>query len=64
MACLRSERRQRSAALQRRLFDQFTLLNAKGERKSLHDIFIQDFEKYPPQEPANVLPQNCFSKPI
>lgn len=48
MACLRSERRQRSAALQRRLFDQFTLLNAKGERKSLHDIFIQDFEKIPP----------------
>ncbi len=36
---LRKERKERSAALQQWLFDQFVFLNAKGERRSLCDIF-------------------------
>lgn len=36
---LREERRRRSADLQRRLFDQFRLLNARGEERTLTDIF-------------------------
>lgn len=36
---LREERKQRSAALQQQLFDQYSFLNIAGERKSLHAIF-------------------------
>lgn len=45
---LRAERRQRSAALQRRLFDQFRLLNARGEERSLCDIFEEYTHHLPP----------------
>ncbi|MBL7719953.1 MAG: RNA pseudouridine synthase [Flavipsychrobacter sp.] len=36
---LRNERRDRSAALQNQLFEQYTFLNKDGESKSLYDIF-------------------------
>lgn len=35
----RKERREKSAALQKKIFDHFSFLNARGERKSLLNIF-------------------------
>lgn len=45
---LKSERKQRSAALQKKLFEQFRMLNAKGEVKDLCAIFEQTVHKVPP----------------
>ena len=45
---LREERKQRSSALQQWIFEQFRMLNAKGEEKNLYDIFYQEFELLPP----------------
>ncbi len=45
---LKQERRQRSAALQQRLFEQFRLLNAKGEMKNLCSIFQENGHPLPP----------------
>jgi tRNA pseudouridine32 synthase/23S rRNA pseudouridine746 synthase len=45
---LKEERRVRSFALQRKLFDSFRVLNASGEEKSLYDIFRQAAGKLPP----------------
>lgn len=45
---LKQERRQRSAALQQRLFEQFRLLNAKGETKDLCSIFRENDHSLPP----------------
>ncbi len=45
---LKAERKQRSAALQQRLFGQFRLLNARGEVKDLCDIFRHTAHKTPP----------------
>jgi tRNA pseudouridine32 synthase/23S rRNA pseudouridine746 synthase len=45
---LKAERKQRSAALQQKLFDQFQLLNALGETKGLCDIFKHTIHKTPP----------------
>lgn len=45
---LKRERKQRSAALQGRLFDQFVLLNAKGENRSLCGIFSRVGHPIPP----------------
>lgn len=42
------ERKQRSAALQERLFEQYTFLNAQGQRKSLRDIFRKAPQPDPP----------------
>jgi tRNA pseudouridine32 synthase/23S rRNA pseudouridine746 synthase len=39
VASLREERKQRSKALQQRLFEEFKFKNAKGEERSLYDIF-------------------------
>ena len=36
---LKQERKKRSAALQEKLFNQFRMLNAKGERKELCELF-------------------------
>lgn len=38
---LKDERKQRSAALQQRLFDSYELLNALGESRSVSDIFAE-----------------------
>lgn len=38
---LKKERRERSAALQQQLFEQYSFLNKNGKRKSLQDIFTQ-----------------------
>ena len=46
--CLRNERRQRSDSLQQWLFSQFVLLNARGESRSLTDIFRQTPQLVPP----------------
>ena len=45
---LAEERKARSFALQRRLFDSFRVLNAKGEERSLYDIFEETEGKLPP----------------
>lgn len=45
---LKNERKQRSAALQQKLFEQFRMLNAKGEIKDLCTIFEQTVHKIPP----------------
>ena len=46
--CLRNERRQRSDSLQQWLFSQFVLLNARGESRSLTDIFRHTPQLVPP----------------
>ena len=48
IAQLKQERRTRSAALQRRLFSSFVLLNAKGEERDLWDIFRAAGHPTPP----------------
>lgn len=45
---LRNERRERSAALQQQLFDQYTFLNMEGKTKSLHKIFSETVFVKPP----------------
>lgn len=45
---LKTERKERSVALQRKLFEQFRMLNAKGEVKDLYTIFEQTVQKVPP----------------
>ena len=44
----KAERRNRSAALQQKLFQQFNFLNAKGETKNLCAIFEETVQKTPP----------------
>jgi Pseudouridylate synthases, 23S RNA-specific len=48
ISALTEERKTRSFALQRRLFDSFRVLNAKGEERSLYDIFEEYEGKLPP----------------
>lgn len=45
---LKAERRNRSAALQQKLFQQFNFMNAKGETKNLCAIFEETVQKTPP----------------
>lgn len=45
---LKLERKSRSAALQKWLFDQFAMLNAHGDKRTLSDIFSQTNQKVPP----------------
>lgn len=45
---LKNERKSRSAALQQQLFEQFRLLNARGEVKDLCSIFAHTVHKIPP----------------
>lgn len=45
---LKAERKERSAALQQKLFGEFRMLNAKGEVKDLCTIFEQTVRKVPP----------------
>ena len=47
-AQLRQERKQRSDALQRWLFDHFAMVNAHGERRTLTDIFRPTPQQTPP----------------
>lgn len=44
----KKERKERSANLQQWLFDQFSVLNAKRESKSLREIFTHTVQKTPP----------------
>lgn len=44
----KTERRNRSNALQKRLFDEYTFLNANGERASLLSIFEKTEQQTPP----------------
>ena len=48
VAAMKEERKRRSAALQRWLFEQFKVLNAYGKEKSLLDIFAQHSGIIPP----------------
>lgn len=45
---LKNERKSRSATLQQQLFEQFCLLNARGEVKDLCSIFAHTVHKIPP----------------
>ena len=45
---LKAERKSRSAALQQKLFEQFRMLNARGEVKDLCTLFEQTVQKTPP----------------
>ncbi len=45
---LKTERKTRSAALQERLFKEYSFLNQAGEMKSLYDIFLPTAYKIPP----------------
>lgn len=45
---LKAERKTRSSALQQQLFEQFRILNAKGEFKDLCVLFEQTVQKVPP----------------
>ena len=48
VAAMKDERKRRSAALQRWLFEQFKVLNANGKEKSLLDIFAEYSGIIPP----------------
>lgn len=48
ISALKSERKTRSAALQQKLFEQFGMLNYRGELKNLCEIFGQTVHKTPP----------------
>ena len=48
ISALKSERKTRSAALQQKLFEQFGMLNYRGEIKNLCEIFGQTVHKTPP----------------
>ena len=48
IAALKRERKERSDALQRWLFDQFVMLNGNGERRTLTDIFAKTPQRVPP----------------
>lgn len=57
---LKTERKERSAALQQKLFGQFRMLNAKGEVKDLCTILSRLFRKYLPAVRVNVhYPSYC-----
>ncbi|MFN8325282.1 pseudouridine synthase [Flavobacterium sp.] len=45
---LKEERKAKSAALQKRLHDEYAFLNARGEIKNLHDIFSATKQQKPP----------------
>jgi len=45
---LKEERKAKSAALQKRLHDEYAFLNARGETKNLHDIFSATKQQKPP----------------
>lgn len=45
---LKKERKTRSVKLQNKLFEQFRLLNARGEERDLCDIFSSTLQKVPP----------------
>lgn len=45
---LKQERKRRSAALQRKLFEQFRILNARGEVKDLCELFAPTYQGAPP----------------
>jgi tRNA pseudouridine32 synthase/23S rRNA pseudouridine746 synthase len=48
IATLKEERHHRSDALQRWLFDHFVMLNDRGERRTLTDIFLNTPQRTPP----------------
>ena len=48
IARLKEERHRRSDALQRWLFDQFVMVNSRGERRTLTDIFALTPQRVPP----------------
>lgn len=45
---LKQERKRRSAALQRKLFEQFRILNARSEVKDLCELFAPTYQGAPP----------------
>ena len=61
---LKTERKERSAALQRRIFEHFDLLNANGEHRNLCQIFAPTVHRTPPAGAGNAPLQNCCNKPI
>ena len=59
ISALKSERKTRSAALQQKLFEQFGMLNYRGEVKNLCEIFGQTVHKTPPAGAGECAAPNC-----
>lgn len=64
ISALKSERKTRSAALQQKLFEQFGMLNYRGEVKNLCEIFGQTVHKTPPAGAGECAAPNCCNKLI
>lgn len=60
---LKTERKTRSAALQQQLFEQFRILNGKGETKNLCEIFKETTQQVPPAGAGDVQHPNCYNMP-
>lgn len=61
---MKIERKKRSATLQRKLLEQFQILNARGETKDLCRILHKLYKNFLQPEPVNVLLPNYSSMPI
>jgi tRNA pseudouridine32 synthase/23S rRNA pseudouridine746 synthase len=61
---LKNERKTKSEALQKRLFELFVVNNARGERRNLYDIFTRLSIASLRLARVNVLLPNCCSMPI
>lgn len=61
---MKIERKKRSATLQRKLFEQFQILNAHGETKDLCRILHKLYKNFLLPEPVNVQLPNYSNMPI
>ena len=61
---LKNERKSRSATLQQQLFEQFRLLNARGEVKDLCSIFAHTVHKIPPAGAGECAAPSYCNTPI
>ena len=62
ISALKSERKTRSAALQQKLFEQFGMLNYRGEVKNLCEIFGQTVHKTPPAGAGECAPPKLLQQ--
>lgn len=60
---LKQERKRRSAALQRKLFEQFRILNARGEVKDLCELFAPTSQGTPPAGAGECAALNSYNTP-
>ena len=60
---LKQERKRRSAALQRKLFEQFRILNTRGEVKDLCELFAPTYQGAPPAGAGECAALNSCNTP-